>query len=170
MGEEELIEIIEQNGDSGIDGRLIKNVEHKMSASGSKSSKKKGKSMATLEELEKVEFLGDIVSIDGVEVDPTKIEAVKSWPTPKTASEVRSFLGLAGCYGRFVEGFSKIATPLTNLIRKMQKFVWPEKREGSFQTLKDQLITAPVLCVPNNKDKLVVYCDASKQGLGCVLM
>ncbi|XP_060972248.1 uncharacterized protein LOC133038182 [Cannabis sativa] len=68
--------------------------------------------------LEKVAFLGHIVSKDGVEVDPTKIEAVKSWPTPKTASEVRSFLGLAGYYRRFVEGFSKIATPLTNLTRK----------------------------------------------------
>ncbi|XP_060962725.1 uncharacterized mitochondrial protein AtMg00860-like [Cannabis sativa] len=96
--------------------------------------------------LEKVAFLGHIVSKDGVEVDPAKIEAVKSWPKPKTASEVRSFVGLAGYYRRFVEGFSKIATPLTNLTRKQQKFAWTDKCEESFQTLKDKLITT-LVCV-----------------------
>ncbi|XP_060965314.1 uncharacterized protein LOC133034278 [Cannabis sativa] len=104
--------------------------------------------------LEKVAFLGHIVSKDGVEVDPTKIEAVKSWTKPKTASEIRSFLGLAGYYRRFVEGFPKIATPLTNLTRKQQKFAWTDKCEESFQTLKDKLITAP-------NEKVVAY--ASRQ-------
>ncbi|XP_062118714.1 uncharacterized mitochondrial protein AtMg00860-like [Humulus lupulus] len=119
---------------------------------------------------EKVAFLGHIVSKNGVEVDPTKIEAVKYWPKPKSATDVRSFLGLVGYYKRFVEGFSKIATPLTNLTRKQHKFVWTKKCEKSFQTLKDKLIIASVLCIPNDKGKYVVHCDASKQGLGCVLM
>ncbi|XP_060968707.1 uncharacterized mitochondrial protein AtMg00860-like [Cannabis sativa] len=120
--------------------------------------------------LEKVAFIGHIVSKDGVEVDPGKIEAVKCWPKQKTASEVRSFLGLAGYYRRFIEGFLKIATPFTNLTRKQQKFAWTNKCKESFETLKDKLIKSLVLCVPTNKDKFVVYCDASKQGLGCVLM
>ena len=120
--------------------------------------------------LEKVAFLGHIVSKNGVEVDPAKIEVVKDWPKSKSATEVRSFMGLAGSYRGFVEGFSKIATPLTNLTRKQQKFEWMEKCEESFQTLKDKLITTPVLCVPNDKGKFVVYCDTSTQGLGCVLM
>ncbi|XP_062118562.1 uncharacterized protein LOC133832204, partial [Humulus lupulus] len=120
--------------------------------------------------LEQVTFLGHIVSKDGIAVDPSKIEAIRDWPQPKNASEVRSFLGLAGYYRKFVEGFSKIATPLTNLTRKHQKFVWTEKCEESFQTMKDKLISAPILCVPTEGGKFVVYCDASKNGLGCVLM
>ncbi|XP_062080133.1 uncharacterized mitochondrial protein AtMg00860-like [Humulus lupulus] len=114
--------------------------------------------------------LGPIVSKYDVEVDPAKIKAVKDWPKPMNATEVRSFLGLAGYYRRYAEGFSRITTPLKNLTRKQQKFEWTEKCEESFKTLKDKLITAPVLCVPNDKGKFVVYCDASEQGLGCVLM
>ena len=77
-------------------------------------------------------FLGHIVSKDGVTVDPTKEEVVKDWPRPKNASEVRSFIGLVGYYQRFVEDFSKIATPLTNLTRKEQKFNWIDRCEESF--------------------------------------
>ena len=119
---------------------------------------------------EEVAFLGHIVTKNGVAVDPVKIEAVRDWPRPKNATDVRSFLGLAGYYRRFVEGFSKLAMPLTNLTRKQQKFLWTDKCEQSFQDLKERLITAPVLCVPKSDEKFVVYCDASKMGLGCVLM
>ena len=107
---------------------------------------------------------------DGIMVDPAKIEVVRDWPAPKSATEVRSFLGLAGYYRRFVEGFSKIAVPLTELTRKNQKFVWTDRCEKSFLELKQRLITAPVLTLPSDKEKFVVYCDASRQGLGCVLM
>ena len=103
-------------------------------------------------------------------MDPVKIEAIKSWPRPKNASEVRSFVGLAGYYRRFVEGFSKFAASLTELTHKNQKFVWSDKCENSFQELKQRLITAPILRLPSGQEKFVIYCDASHQGLGCVLM
>ena len=117
-----------------------------------------------------VSFLGHIVSKDGILVDPSKIEAVKNWPRPTSVTEVRSFLGLASYYRRFVEGFSKIATPLTELTRKSNRFEWTDRCEKSFQELKERLITAPVLSLPVDDAKFVVYCDASKLGLGCVLM
>ena len=117
-----------------------------------------------------VAFLGHIVGKDGILVDPSKIEAVKNWRRPASVSEVQSFLGLASYYRRFVEGFSKIAVPLTELTRKSVRFNWSEKCEPSFQELKQRLITAPVLSLPKENGKFVVYCDASKLGLGCVLM
>ena len=82
--------------------------------------------------LPEVTFLGDIVGADGIKVDPSKVEAVRDWPRPRNASEVRSFLGLAGYYRRFVEGFSKIAAPMTELTRKNLKFIWSDKCEDSF--------------------------------------
>ena len=81
-------------------------------------------------------FLGHIVGEDGIKVDPSKIEAVRDWPRPRNASEVRSFLGLAGYYRWFVEGFSKIAASMTELTRKNLKFIWSNKCENSFQELK----------------------------------
>ncbi|XP_060960833.1 uncharacterized mitochondrial protein AtMg00860-like [Cannabis sativa] len=107
---------------------------------------------------------------DGIKVDLGKIEFVRDWPRPKTVTEVRSFLGLAGYYNRFVEGFSKISTPLTELTKKNQRFVWTDKCEASFQEVKQRLVTTPVLALPSDKEKFIVYCDASRQGLGCVLM
>ena len=107
---------------------------------------------------------------DGILVDPSKIEAVKNWPRPASVSEVRSFLGLASYYRRFVEGFSKIAVPLTELTRKSMRFSWSDRCEVSFQELKQCLITAPELSLPRENGKFVVYCDVSKMGLGCVLM
>jgi hypothetical protein len=85
-------------------------------------------------------------------------------------SEIRSFLGLAGYYRRFIEGFSKIAWPMTELLKKEKKFNWTESCERSFQELKKRLTTAPVLTLPDIQRDFVVYCDASRQGLGCVLM
>ncbi|KAJ9544341.1 hypothetical protein OSB04_024048 [Centaurea solstitialis] len=119
--------------------------------------------------LKEVQFLGHIVTQEGIKVDPAKIEAIKDWETPKSPSEVRSFLGLAGYYRRFIEHFSAIATPLTALTKKDVKFEWTSTCEYAFNNLKGKLTTAPILTLPNGTDGFVVYCDASKLGLGCVL-
>ena len=115
-------------------------------------------------------FLGYVISADGVSVDPQKIEAVVNWKPPKNVSEVWSFLGLAGYYRKFVEGFSKIAAPLTKLTRKDVKYDWVDACQKIFEELKSRLTSAPVLVLPNGKDGFVIYSDASRQGLGCVLM
>ncbi|GJU97628.1 putative nucleotidyltransferase, ribonuclease H [Tanacetum coccineum] len=120
--------------------------------------------------LQEVHFLGHVVNQSGIHVDPSKIEAVKNWKAPTTPSEVRSFLGLAGYYRRFIANFSKIAKPLTSLTQKNQKYEWGEKEEEAFQTLKNNLCDAPILSLPDGIEDFVVYCDASNQGLGCVLM
>ena len=120
--------------------------------------------------LDKVAFLGHVISVEGVSVDPKKIEAVVNWKPPKNVSEVRSFLGLAGYYMKFAEGFSKIAAPLTKLTRKDVKYDWVDACQQSFEELKGRLTSAPVLALPNGRDGFVVYSDASRQGLGCVLM
>ena len=107
---------------------------------------------------------------DGIQVNPRKIEAVSEWPRPTTVTEIQSFLGLAGYYRRFVQDFSKIAAPMTRLTQKNVKFVWSDAFENSFQLLKEKLTTTPVLILPNGEDKFTVYCDASRVGLGYVLM
>jgi len=111
-----------------------------------------------------------VISQGGIAVDPSKIEVVLKWESPKSIFEIKSFLGLAGYYRRFIEGFSKLALPLTKLTRKGQAFVWDTQCEHSFQTLKERLTTAPVLVLPNLREPFEVYCDASKMGLGRVLM
>ena len=120
--------------------------------------------------LTQVQFLGHVISKEGITVDPAKIEAVLNWERLKTPTEVRSFLGLAGYYRRFVQNFAKIAIPLTSLTRKIEKFEWTDKCEESFQELKKRLVTAPVLALPDEKGDFVIYSDASHKGLGCVLM
>ncbi|KAJ4717071.1 Retrotransposon protein, putative, Ty3-gypsy subclass [Melia azedarach] len=120
--------------------------------------------------LHRIAFLGHVVSSEGISVDPSKIEAVVDWPRPTNSGEVRSFLGLAGYYRRFVEGFSRIATPLTQLTRKNVKFQWSDECEKSFQELKHQLVTALVLTIPTGSSGYVIYSDASLKGVGCVLM
>ncbi|WMV33027.1 hypothetical protein MTR67_026412 [Solanum verrucosum] len=99
-----------------------------------------------------VAFLGHVVSSEGIRVDSQKIEAVKSWPQPTTLMEVRSFLGLAGYYRRFVEGFSSISAPLTKLTQKAVKFQWSDECEKSVQELKDRLTKAPVLSLPEGTE------------------
>nr|GEW68281.1 putative reverse transcriptase domain-containing protein [Tanacetum cinerariifolium] len=96
--------------------------------------------------------------------------AITKWPRPTTVTEVRSFLGLAGYYRRFVEGFSLLALPLTKLMRKGEKFVWNEEREKSFEELKRRLVSSPLLTLPSGTGGYQIYSDASKKGLGCVLM
>ncbi|XP_022019152.1 uncharacterized mitochondrial protein AtMg00860-like [Helianthus annuus] len=98
--------------------------------------------------LRKVQFLGHVISADGVLVDPSKIESVSKWKPPKNPSEIRSFLGLVGYYRRFIQDFSKIASPLTKLTRKEEKFIWGSAQENSFQVIKEILTSAPVLTSP----------------------
>ena len=120
--------------------------------------------------LDKVAFLGHVISAEGMSVDPQKIKAVVNWKPPMNVSEVRSFLGLAVYYRKFVEGFSKIAAPLTKLARKDVKYDLVDTCQHSFEELKDRLTSALVLTLPNARDVFVVYSDVSRQGLGCVLM
>ncbi|KAK2417415.1 putative mitochondrial protein [Trifolium repens] len=120
--------------------------------------------------LEEVNFLGHVISKEGIAVDPAKIDTVLSWKQPQTVTDVRSFVGLAGYYRRFIECFAKIMAPMTQLTRKDQPFAWTEKCELSFQLLTERLTTSPVLMLPQSEEPYEVYCDASHQGLGCVLM
>ena len=109
------------------------------------------------------------MSKDGIAVDPEKVSAVTNWGAPKNVGEIRSFLGLAGYYRRFIENFSKIAKPMTELLKKEKKYEWTEACEVSFQELKKRLVSARVLCLPDLEKDFQVYCDASHKGLGCVL-
>ncbi|GJT70290.1 putative reverse transcriptase domain-containing protein [Tanacetum coccineum] len=120
--------------------------------------------------LREVQFLGHVINGNGIHVDPSKIEAVKNWKAPRTPTKVRSFLGLAGYYRRFIKNFSKIAKSLTILTQKSKTFKWGEEQELAFQTLKDKLCNAPVLALPDGSEDFVVYCEASRIGLCCMLM
>ena len=120
--------------------------------------------------LKEVSFLGHIVSIEGIKVDPAKIDAIVNWKPPRRVTEVRSFLGLIGYYRRFVKGFSVITSLLTKLLRKGVKFEWTEKCKNSFEQLKVILVEAPVLTQPTSGKEYTLYSDSSGIGLGCVLM
>ncbi|WVZ80628.1 hypothetical protein U9M48_028087 [Paspalum notatum var. saurae] len=120
--------------------------------------------------LDQVPFLGHIVSKGGIMVDPSKISSVMDWKVPEVVKEVRGFLGLAGYYRRFIESFSRIAKPMTSLLEKGVPFHWTKERQAAFDELKRRLTTAPVLTLPDLTKSFTVYCDASKEGLGCVLM
>ncbi|GKB45213.1 putative reverse transcriptase domain-containing protein, partial [Tanacetum coccineum] len=158
--------------------------------------------------ISRVQFLGHVIDCRGIHVDPAKIESIKDWASPKTPTEIRQFLGLAGYYRRFIEGFSKIAkiesikdwaspkTPteirqflglagyyrrfiegfskiaksMTKLTQKGVKFDWGDKQEAAFQLLKQKLCSAPILALPEGSEDFIAYCDASKKGLGAVLM
>ena len=110
------------------------------------------------------------MSASGVSVDPEKVEAVMSWERPKSVFEIRSFLGLARYYKRFIEDFSRLAASMTRLTWKEVTFAWDDRCEKAFQELKRRLTTAPILIVPDKGQGYTVYCDASGAGLGCVLM
>jgi ribonuclease HI len=115
-------------------------------------------------------FLGHIITNGGIVVDPSKVGDVLKWEPPCTVSEIRSFLGLAGYYHRFIEGFSKIVKPLTTLLEKDREFKWTGACQSSFEEVKKRLTTTPVLVMPDLQKSFDIYCDASRQGLGCVLM
>ncbi|GJT96247.1 putative reverse transcriptase domain-containing protein [Tanacetum coccineum] len=120
--------------------------------------------------LSKVQFLGYVIDNEGIHVDPAKIESIKDWASPKTPNEICQFLGLAGYYRRFIEGFSKIARPMTKLTQKSVKFDWGEKAEAAFKLFKQKLCSVPILALPKGSENFVVYCDTSHKGLGAVLM
>ena len=117
-----------------------------------------------------MKFLGHTISSEGISVDPSKVQEVMDWKPPTSVHQMRSFLGLAGYCRRFIPNFSRIAKPITELLKKGVKFVWDDKCEEAFHTLKAQLTTAPVLAQPDNTKPFDVYCDVSGIGLGCVLM
>ncbi|XP_070057996.1 uncharacterized mitochondrial protein AtMg00860-like [Nicotiana tomentosiformis] len=117
-----------------------------------------------------VAFLGYVVYIKGIQVDPMKIEAVQSWPRQSSATEIQSFLGLAGYYRWFVQGFSSIASPLTKLTQKGAPFRWSDECEEIFYRLKTALTTSFVFVLPSASGSYTMYCDASRVGTGCVLM
>ncbi|GJX48580.1 putative reverse transcriptase domain-containing protein [Tanacetum coccineum] len=118
-----------------------------------------------------VRALDNIHDLDGgASCSYRVIESVKNWKTPESPTEIRSFLGLAGYYRRFIENFSKIAKPLTLLAQKNKTYAWSDKQGEVFYILKEKLCNAPVLALPDGPNDFVVYCDASKQGFGCVLM
>jgi hypothetical protein len=117
-----------------------------------------------------VKFLGHTISSEGISVDPTKVQEVMDWKPPTSVHQIRSFLGLAGNYRRFIPDFSKIAKTMTELLKKEVKFHWTDKCEEAFHTLRKLLTTAPVLAQPDSTKPFDVYYDASETGLGCVLM
>nr|GEU55791.1 putative reverse transcriptase domain-containing protein [Tanacetum cinerariifolium] len=118
----------------------------------------------------KVQFLGHVIDSISIHEDPAKIESIKDWASPKTPTEIRQFLRLAGYYRGFIEGFSKIAKPMTKITQKGVKFDWGEKEENAFQLIKQKLCSVSILAVPEGSEDFVVYCDASHKGLGAVLM
>jgi hypothetical protein len=120
--------------------------------------------------LEEIRFLGHVLSIKGIAVDPNKVKDILEWKPPTTVHQVRSFLGLAGYYCRFIPDFSKLVRPITSLLKNDIKFNWYSKCNEAFEQLKVLLTTAPVLAQPDINKPFDVYCDASGNGLGCVLM
>jgi hypothetical protein len=117
-----------------------------------------------------IHYLGHIIYGEGISVDPEKVKAIMECPVPKNAHEMRSFMGLAGYYQRFVEGFSKIEKPITTFQCKRVRYEWTEECDSAFIELKRLLTSAPILRVSDMEKDVTVCMDASKQGLGGVLM
>jgi hypothetical protein len=120
--------------------------------------------------IDEVPFLGHIISNGGISVDPAKVRKIVEWKTPSTVTKNWSFLGLAGYYRRFIEGFSKMAKPMTALLEKGKEFNWSCECQDSFNQLKLRLMSPPVLVMPDLQKGFDIYCDACCQGFGCVLM
>ncbi|GJV93307.1 hypothetical protein Tco_1541120 [Tanacetum coccineum] len=113
---------------------------------------------------EHVQFLGHVIDSEGIHMDPAKIKSIKDWTSPKSPTEIRQFLGLAGYYRRFIEGFSKIAKPMTKLTQKKVKFEWGDKQEAAFQLLKQKLCSTPILALPEGSEDFIAYgCSRKKR-------
>jgi hypothetical protein len=120
--------------------------------------------------LKEVSFLGHIISEGGISIDLSKVMDVLSWNMPQNISDIKSFLGQARYYRRFIEGFSKISKPMTKLLEKGKTFEWTPRNEASFQELKKRLTMAPALTMPDMEKPFSIYCNTSGQGLGFALM
>jgi hypothetical protein len=120
--------------------------------------------------IKEVPFLGHVVSPEGIAVDPSKVKEVLDWKPPTSVSKVQSFLGLAGYYQRFIPIFSKDAKPITELLKKGNKYIWNDAYDEAFKILKKLLTTSPVLTQPDIAKPFDVYCDASSIGLAGILM
>jgi hypothetical protein len=120
--------------------------------------------------LKEVPFLGHIISVEDIAVDPSKLQEVLDWKSLRSVTQIRSFLRLAGYYRRFIPNFSKIANLMTKLIEKDAKFKWSSQCEEAFLTLKELLTTAPMLAQPDIDQPFDVYCDASGTAIGGTLM
>jgi hypothetical protein len=114
--------------------------------------------------VKQVTFLGYAISKGGISVDPSKVQDVLSWKAPTSVGDIQSFLGLVGYYRRFIEGFSKISKPMTELLEKDNRFEWMPACEASLQKLKKQLTIALILVMPNMEKSFSIYCDAPDQG------
>ncbi|KAI5675999.1 hypothetical protein M9H77_06949 [Catharanthus roseus] len=117
-----------------------------------------------------ITFLGYVVSFEGLQMDLDKVMAIKDWPTPKSVTEVRSFHGLASFYRTFIKDFNTIASPLTEVIKKTNRFNWEEAQESAFKALSEKLCNAPLLTLPNFDRMFEIECDASGVRIGGVLM
>jgi hypothetical protein len=120
--------------------------------------------------MEQVVFLGYVISTKGIEVDEEKVKAIKEWPTPKSITEVKSFHGFASFYWRFVKNFSTLATPLTEIIKKSVGFKWVSEQDRAFIEIKERLCGAPLLALLDFSKTFDIECDASRIGIGAILM
>lgn len=117
-----------------------------------------------------ISYLGHVVSYHGVSIDPSKIDAVQQWPTPQNIKELRSFLGLAGYYRKFMRNYAILARPLTDLLKKGSLFVWTPVHQGAFEALKSALVSTPVLSQPDFSKQFQLQTDACDAGVGAVLL
>ena len=118
---------------------------------------------------EELDYLGFLISKDGIKTQPRKIKAITDWATPKTQSDIRAFLGLAGYYRKFIKDFAKIAAPLNNLLHKGTAIIWDDQCETAFQTLKQLLTNAPILAIADPEQPYTATTDASDLAIGAVL-
>ena len=122
---------------------------------------------------QEVHFLGHVVNAQGIKVDPKKVEVVRDWPVPHGVHEVRQYLGLANYFRKFIQGFANTCRPLHRLLEKGKAFAWDSDCQQAFMALKETLVKAPVLALPNflpPYKPFDVICDASGVGIGAVLM